>query len=283
MVLIADSGSTKTDWVLVDGERRERFFTQGMNPVLMSEIELEEVLLAAKRQVPKAKLLRVFFYGAGCREDVIPKMELAINRVFHPMNDEEIEIKVQSDLMAAARALCGRQEGIACILGTGVNSCLFDGERIVANTPPLGFILGDEGSGAVLGKLFVNALYKGRLPILLRREFEEVMNQSLSAIIHKVYREPMPNRFLASFAPFIQTHLDVPEVADLCIENFQLFFRYNINPYQRHDLRVNAVGSVAFHFADLLHEAARKEGYEMGLILKSPMEGLVNYHQSVIG
>lgn len=282
MIVIADSGSTKTDWmVLVDGECNKRFHTQGMNPVLMSQDELERILREARVQMTTGIPQRVYFYGAGCREDVIPKLELAITRVFHPIKHEEVH--VQSDLMAAARALCGRQEGIACILGTGANSCLFDGERIVANTPPLGFILGDEGSGAVMGRLFVNALYKGRLPKELRQAFEEQMQMTLSKIIQHVYREPMPNRFLASFVPFIFSHLDETGVAELCEENFRLFFRYNINPYQRQELKVNAIGSVAFHFADLLRQAARTEGYEMGMISQSPMDGLVKYHQSVIG
>lgn len=282
MIVIADSGSTKTDWmVLVDGECNKRFHTQGMNPVLMPQEELERILCEARVQMANEMPQRVFFYGAGCRENVIPKMEMAIVHVFHPLKREDVQ--VQTDLMAAARALCGEQEGIACILGTGANSCLYDGDRILANTPPLGFILGDEGSGAVIGKLFVNALYKGRLSNELQQEFEEQMQMTLSTIIQKVYREQMPNRFLASFVPFIFSHLDVTGVAELCEENFRLFFRYNIDPYDRHDLLVNAIGSVAFHFADLLRRAGKKEGYEMGLIYQSPMDGLVKYHQSVIG
>lgn len=281
MIVIADSGSTKTDWmVLIDGDCNKRFHTQGMNPVLMPQDELEKILQEARAQMATEMLQGVYFYGAGCRKDVIPKMKSAIAHVFHPIKWENIQ--VQSDLLAAARALCGQQEGIACILGTGANSCLYDGTRIVANIPPLGFILGDEGSGAVLGKMFINALYKGRLPKYLQQEFEEQMQVTLSTIIQRVYREEMPNRFLASFAPFIHGHLDSPEVVELCNENFRLFFRHNINPYQRHELKVNAIGGMAFHFADLLREAARKEGYEMGLICKSPMDGLVNYHQRVI-
>ena len=281
MTLIADSGSTKTDWMLVEGDRKERFATRGMNPALMSDEELVEALQEARVKMTLDGSSQVFFYGAGCRDEVIPKMVSAIVRVFHPI--AEGHVHVQSDLMAAARALCGRKEGIACILGTGSNSCLYDGERIVENTPPLGFILGDEGSGAVLGKLFVNALYKHRLLDSIKEEFEEQMQMNLSTLIQQVYRQPMPNRFLASFAPFIHAHLDDCDVEDLCRDHFRQFFRCNIAPYQRSDLRVNALGSVAFHFADVLHQAAQAEGYEMGLILKSPMDGLVVYHQSVSG
>ena len=185
MILIADSGSTKTDWVLIHTKHDlseplpqetfvSCFHTQGINPVYMSEQDIVDVFNnELKAQFPSDvpfdySTLKVRFYGAGCREDMIPKMQSAFARSLHT-DDKNIE--VYSDMMGAARALCGNQEGIACILGTGSNSCLYDGQRIVSNISPMGFILGDEGSGAVLGKCFLNLLYKGEVCQSLKDDF----------------------------------------------------------------------------------------------------------------
>lgn len=173
-ILIADSGSTKTDWVVVergaDGRlSHEHWQTQGLNPVLMSDGAMSGVLHdELLPQVPglKEEVREVFFYGAGVRPDMVQRMEQVLAGVFRAG-----VAHAASDLLGAARALCGHGEGIACILGTGANSCLFDGEQIVANTPALGFILGDEGGGAALGKRFLNAIFKGLLPARLRDEY----------------------------------------------------------------------------------------------------------------
>lgn len=289
MILIADSGSTKTDWICLFSNQEnnkyqcETYHTQGLNPVFMSEKDIEEVvcgeLLPQLSQQPffQTTDLTIHFYGAGCREDVIPKMLSALARAF---NIDKAQIYVQSDLMAAARALCGNQPGIACILGTGSNSCLYDGESIVKNISPMGFILGDEGSGAVLGKHFINYLFKGNSSHQLLKEFTEETGLTMTDIINKVYREPLPNRFLASLAPFIHAHVDDLDVRNLVIDNFRMFFVRNIQHYQSPHLKVNAVGSIAYYFKDCLQEAAIQEGYELGIVLKSPMDGLIKYHQN---
>lgn len=289
MILIADSGSTKTDWICLFSNQEnnknqcETYHTQGLNPVFMSEKDIEEVvcgeLLPQLSQQPffQTTDLTIHFYGAGCREDVIPKMSSALARAF---NIDKAQIYVQSDLMAAARALCGNQPGIACILGTGSNSCLYDGESIVKNISPMGFILGDEGSGAVLGKHFINYLFKGNSSHQLMKEFTEETGLTMTDIINKVYREPLPNRFLASLAPFIHAHVDDLDVRNLVIDNFRMFFVRNIQHYQSPHLKVNAVGSIAYYFKDCLQEAAIQEGYELGIVLKSPMDGLIKYHQN---
>ena len=179
--------------------------------------------------------------------------------------------------MGAAHALCGHQEGIACILGTGANSCLYDGERIVQNTPALGYILGDEGSGAVLGRKFINALYKGRLPQGLREVFEQEMNLTMSTVIQRVYKEPQANRFLASLSLFIGKHLDMPEVRQLVVENFREFLRNNVKPYGRPELPVSFVGSMAYHYESELREAVQLEGLVVGKILKRPVSSLIRF------
>ena len=184
-----------------------------------------------------------------------------------------------SDLMAAARALCQHEAGMACILGTGANSCLYDGEKIVQNTPALGYILGDEGSGSVLGRMFLNAIFKNPLFADIRDEFLQANKMTQADIIRKVYREPMANRWLASLSPFIHDHLAVPVVRQLVVDNFCEFFRKNLRPYQRLDLPVHFVGSMAHHFSKQLEEAAQEEGFIMGNILQSPIEGLLEYHQ----
>ena len=202
---------------------------------------------------------------------MVPRMEMLLRKLFV----NAVKVEVCSDVLGAARALFGGREGIACILGTGANSCLYDGRRITANVPPLGYILGDEGSGAVLGRLFINALFKGGLPAAMRDEFLKETGLTLADIINKVYREPLANRFLASTSAFIHNHLYNSRLRSLVVDNFRSFFKRNVNLYGRRDLPVGAVGSIAFYYKSELLEAAEAEGYTVGKVIKSPMEGLV--------
>ena len=188
------------------------------------------------------------------------------------------KVEVFSDMLAAARAVCGKQEGIACIMGTGANSCLYDGERIVANTPPLGYILGDEGSGAVLGKMFINALLKGLLPENIRMDWQKECGFDYQYLINKVYREPLANRFLASTSLFIGRHIDCAPLREMVVENFRQHFRRNVNQYGRRDLTVGAVGSMAYYYREQLAEAAAAEGYNLGKVMRGPLDGLLQYH-----
>ena len=191
-------------------------------------------------------------------------------------------IEAHSDLLGSARALCGHNYGIASILGTGANSCLYDGTSIVMNTPAMGYILGDEGSGASLGKRLLHDLYKGVLSEKVKASFEAETGLVMPEIINKVYRQPLPNRFLASLSTFIHTHLDVPEMRQLVIDTFVDFFRFNIAPYQRPDLPVSFVGSIAYFFESELREAAESQGFTLGTILRSPIEGLIRFHNNTI-
>lgn len=275
MILIADSGSTKTDWVLAG---KEVVHTQGITPVHQSPDDIRQIL--EQELLPQLgglvdSLFAVYFYGSGCMPAQIPMMEQLLKEAL-----DAAKVEAYSDLMAAARALCGRDEGIACILGTGANSALYDGERIVQNTPALGYILGDEGSGAVLGRSFMNAIFKNPDFADIREEYLAEQQLTMADIIQRVYREPMANRFLASTSLYIGRHLDNPLLEELVVDNFRQFFRRNIAPYQRPDLPVHFVGSMAQHYRNQLLQAAAAEGYVVGRVMKSPLEGLVAYHSA---
>ena len=276
MILIADSGSTKTDWALqsVSGPLAH-FHTQGINPFHQERSIIVGIL--KKELLPNLnpdKVSSVYFYGSGVR----PELESVMMVLLKEMFPQARQVEAHSDLVGAARALCGHNYGVASILGTGANSCLYDGRTILQNTPALGYILGDEGSGGVLGKHFLHDLYKGVLSENIRLEFEREYGLTMADVIQRVYREPMPNRFLASLAPFIHRHLSDPAVRCLVINNFRDFFRYNIRPYGLSNMKVSFVGSIAWHFREQLAEAAQTEGFSLGAILKSPIEGLLHYH-----
>ena len=280
MKLIADSGSTKTDWVLTrDNAVVGCYQTQGINPFHQSEDDILNILRSELlTQLPTPPIpdspLTIHYYGSGVR----PELEAVMQRLLLSAFPSATFVEAHGDLLGAARAVIGSQEGIACILGTGANSCLYDGHQIVQNTPPLGYILGDEGSGAVLGKRFLNALYKGFVPASLIIGFQEDIGMDMSAVIARVYREPMANRFLASLSPFISRHIAVPEVRQLVVDNFRDFFRRNVVQYNRRDLPVGFVGSIAWYYEEQLREAANLEGFVVGRVLKSPIDGLVAYH-----
>ena len=224
MILIADSGSTKTDWVLCDkGEIITRIKTQGINPTIQETGDILAVLeneLAGKIDADTPE--SIYFYGAGCAyENANKRMLTALEATFKTK-----DIHINSDLLAAARALCGHEEGIACILGTGSNSCLFDGEKIIDNTPSLGFILGDEGSGAHLGRQLVSDCIKKQLSSKLREQFFNRYQLDKATILERVYHAPLPNRWLASFTPFLCENRKDPEIHTLLKKCFKQFTLY---------------------------------------------------------
>lgn len=276
--LIADSGSTKTDWVLLDGpSTTARIQTQGINPVHQSAEAIGEVLTGELLpRLGDAAPDAIHFYGSGCTPATASRLREALQRVF----TEPAVMEVQGDLIGAARALLGHHAGLACILGTGANSCLYDGRRIVANTPPLGFILGDEGSGAALGKCFLNAIFKGFLPGWMRDDFLSTAGLTYPDIIEKVYRQPMANRFLASTAGYIAAHVENEALEALVVANFREFFRRNLVQYHTTERTASFVGGIAWQFARQLGKAAEAEGYAVGRIMKSPVSGLAEYHSA---
>ncbi|WP_456088161.1 ATPase [Parabacteroides sp.] len=276
-ILIADGGSTKTDWSVVSGNREtERIRTRGINPFFQTEeeisAEIRDNLIPQIRQYDAIEA--VYFYGAGC---AFPeKNEILRRSVMHYL---PVSVEVGSDLLAAARALCGHHPGIACILGTGSNSCLYDGKEIVRNISPLGFILGDEGSGAVLGKLLVGDVLKNQLPAALQKAFFAESGLTPAVIMEKVYKQPFPNRFLASLSPFLLRHMEEPAVYNLVGDSFRAFFARNVMQYGCRDHPVHLVGSIAWYYQDILKEVAREFGLRLGTIVQSPVQGLIRYHE----
>lgn len=279
MILIADSGSTKTDWCMVEqGEMVQQIATKGTNPFFQSEEEISnEIATGLLPRLKSKRLDAIYFYGAGC---AFPDKIEAVHRAISTHLDVINSIEVSSDMLAAARGLCGHEAGIACIMGTGSNSCYYDGKEIVTNVSPLGFILGDEGSGAVLGKLLVGDLLKNQLPTALKEKFLTQFNLTPAEIIDRVYRQPFPNRFLASLSPFLVQNLNEPGIHALVLNSFKAFLRRNVMQYDYQQSRVHFIGSVAFYYREVLQQAAEETGVQIGAILKSPMEGLIRYHNS---
>lgn len=280
MILIADCGSTKIDWCLLNKEKVEKqVFTLGMNAVMLTEEEIRERL--ADELAPEIEgypIEAVYFYGAGC---ISPEVCGNVERAIKAVIPDATEIEAHTDLLAAARALFGRKAGIACILGTGSNSCYYDGKEIVENVSPLGYILGDEGSGAVLGKLLIGDVLKNQLPADLCEKFLSQYELDRVGIIKRVYKEPQANRFLASVTPFLLENIGRPEIKDLVVRAFKSFFIRNIVQYPAaNELDVNFVGSIAFYYRPLLEEAAAQCGCRIGTVVKSPMEGLVKFHSA---
>lgn len=282
MILIADSGSTKTDWRLIDRNNKEyRFNTIGFNPFFQDSTmianELKQLLgpeVSTITQTNKEDL-SIYFYGAGCSSN--EKCEIvkkALITVF-----PEASVEVDHDLLAAARSLLGKNEGIAAILGTGSNSCHYDGKEIVSNVTSLGYILGDEGSGAFIGKHFIQDYLNKDLPANIAEHFYETCNLSSENILDAVYKQPMPSRFLASFSKFINQHKNETYFVDLIEYNFEQFFIKHICKYEKYqELELSCVGSVAYYYSDILNSVAKRKNVTLGKIIESPITNLTSYH-----
>lgn len=281
MILLADSGSTKTDWCLVDkGNAIRKIKTRGTNPFFQTEDEIAaEIQSSLLPELPSADIDDVYFYGAGCTKEKLPVLEKTLK---HHLNISG-HCEVATDMLAAARSLCGHRPGIACILGTGSNSCLYDGEGITKNVSPLGFILGDEGSGAVLGKKLIGDILKNQMPENIISKFRDKYNLDNAEIIERVYRRKLPNRFLAGFVPFLSENIEEPAIRDFLIENFRSFLVRNVKQYDGWDvLPIGFNGSIAYYFRRQLEEALRLEGMTIGNVIKAPMDGLIAYHTNKI-
>lgn len=270
LILTADSGSTKTDWLLQQGKHSmARRHTQGINPFMLPQKEIEDIV---RRELLTDDTFRhideICFYGAGCRGAQCAVVEKALRAVWPCA----ASIIVDSDLVGAAKALCRDNDGVACILGTGSNSCLYVDGEIRQNVSPLGYILGDEGSGAVLGRRLLGDVLKHQLPHNVCEAFEATYHLASDEIIHRVYKEPFANRFLASFAPFLAAQRHEPAIHALLVEEFSRFFRRNVAQYGRRDLPVSFVGSIAYHFSEELRQAAAENGFRIGKIMHAPLD-----------
>lgn len=276
--LIADSGSTKTDWVLLNDKTVvKEMKTIGFNPYFQTKDQINlEILSTLKPQLDDfvGRINILHYYGAGCStlencvliEDCLT-LTLGIRK-----------INVAHDLLAAARALCGKEWGVACILGTGSNSCLFNGKHILENIPSVGYLWGDHGSGAQIGKYLVQDYFEGKLPSQLVSAFER-KGYDREEILTNVYKKAMPSRYLASLNSFVNEHSQHPYMNDLLKRCFRSFFEQQINKYtDAKKYKVHTVGSIGFFYKDIFAEVAKEYGYSVGTVIKSPIEGLIAYH-----
>lgn len=280
MILIADSGATKTDWLIEDMNLSTIVKTEGINPFHQNEDYIRETinnsLLPQLETISeKSCVTEIYFYGAGCLPQPAEKIINILQAFF-----TETKIHAYTDLLGAARALCGRNPGIACILGTGSNSCMYDGEKIVDNVSPLGYILGDEGSGAYLGKRFIGDCMKGQLPASIKEDFLDNSNLTIKDILEKVYRQPQANRFLASITPYIYKVKEEASVKTFLHECFTDFFKRNIMGYDT-TLEISFTGSVAWYFQEEIKEAAEQLNLKTGKFIKEPIWGLKEYHKNL--
>lgn len=285
MILIADSGSTKVHWCLMaaNGHTAE-FITDGINPLFQTSDAMRnsicnQLLPQMASMLWAGTVSHVFFYGAGCTPEKSPFVEKAIESVF-----KKAKVFVASDMLGATRGLLGHEKGVACILGTGSNSCLYDGEQIIKNVPSLGFILGDEGSAATLGKRLVSDLLKNQLGDDLKERFLSQYAINQADVIEHVYRQPFPNRWLANLARFCAENIDDPRIHDLVYDHFARFVKRNISQYytteeQKQSMPVGFVGSIAFYYRPVLEQVMSDYGFRVGQILQDPIPGLVEYHR----
>ncbi len=276
MIVIADGGSSKVDWrALSDNGAVKGITTPGINPVFLTEDQIFESFTAKLSTLPVEEVREVWYYGAGVVSDETKAAICgALKRVF-PI----AECHADSDLMAAARALCGNEPGIACILGTGSNSCFYDGEKIVKNVRSGGFILGDEGGGARLGRLFVADFLKGLVPEPVASEFAAAFPVDYMTVVQNVYRGPSPSSYLGAFAPWIMERYDAsPYVRELVDGNFRDFIERVLKQYDLTALPVGVVGGFGYAHRQVLQEVARPYGIRFQTILATPMDGLVAYH-----
>lgn len=280
-ILIADSGSTKTEWCLIQSSQNSaepfRFYTDGLNPYYHTTESIRDVIRhAVKPNLGKHEIHQLYFYGAGCSLDEKKRVvHTGIAEVF-----PDVVIEIKDDLLGAARALCGRESGIACILGTGSNSCLFDGDQVVDNIPSLGFILGDEGSGGHLGKLLLHAYFYREMPEELRLDMQKSYTMDRRLILDGVYHKPQSNRFVASFAHFTSVHKSHPFIQELIRFAFDSFLKASVFKYEHYKSKpIGFIGSVAYNHQDIMRELLNGYGLTVSQFIKNPMETLINYHQ----
>lgn len=276
MILVADSGSTTTNWCLINQSGENFFFdTEGYNPYYVDQ---DYIVQSLNKNLPgdikPAQITEVHFYGAGCMLDKTPVIEDALELVFR-----RAKVHTAMDLLAASRALLGREPGFAAILGTGTNTCIYDGNKITQNIDSLGYMLGDEGSGSYIGKKLLQEYLRGYMPEPVSNQFREYIGLSFDEIMDRVYTHSMANRFCAGFAMFAGEHIELPYLYDIVKTSFVDFFNNLVSRYPGYQqYSLNCLGSVGYHFRNILKETAAMFKMETGKIISSPMEDLVRYH-----
>ncbi len=275
MRLIIDAGSTKMGWILMDGpEVKAHFVTKGFNPNYSPMQDLVEICRGAS--LPNDNIHFIHYYGTGCGNEQNCQTVKEVFQAQFP----DAEIHVTHDLMAACHAALGHEKGIACILGTGSNSCLYDGESIIEKAISLGYLVGDEGSGMHIGREVVRAYFYDFMPEDLRMKFDAAYHLELKDFIHRLYHEGQPSKYLATFAKFAGENRIHPFIKSLVKGCFKAFIEAFVLRYDAcQSLKVSFVGSVAFHFQDILKESLADFGLTMGEVMQTPAEGLIKYYQ----
>jgi glucosamine kinase len=279
MILIADSGSTKTDWTLVDAvNKTSQYKTAGFNPYFQSTEDILKELranLLPHLGIDIASPISIFFYGAGCSSEA--KCKIVQDALIQAFPGSKVD--VEHDLLAAARALCGKEEGVASILGTGSNSCYYDGREIKEHVFSLGYILGDEGSGAYLGKKLLQHYLYGELPAELHENFVAKYRETREEMLDNIYKKPLPSRYLASYSRFLLENISHPFVKRVVSEGFEDFFNRHICKYTKYrEIPFHCVGSVGFRYKDILTQVAESKGISVGKIIETPIQALTSYH-----
>lgn len=280
IILIADSGSTKAEWCLMDGKKKKKIFTQGMSPYFLNTEQIQQILaIELKKKLKGIEPDEVYYYGTGCgNPENVKSIKMALKATF-----PKARLFVDHDLMGAAKALCGNEKGVACILGTGSNSCYYNGKKIIKNSPGLGYILGDEGSGAYLGKKVVQYyLYNTFDPDLMDR-FNAKYNTTSIEILDAVYKHPLPNRYLAGFVPFLVENRGHFMIENIIEDGFNDFFFNHVYKYRESWIMpIHFIGSVAYGFKDILKEMCDSYELHLGRVMKNPMDGLIQFHSQKI-
>ncbi len=278
MKLIADSGSTKTAWKLIEAPGKTKDIkTHGLNPFFRTEEEIFQELTNSLLPETGTNIQEIYFYGAGVvNEEKGNIVKNALSTIY-----PDAAIEAHSDVLGAARALFGNQSGIACILGTGSNVCLYDGKEITGGVSPLGFILGDEGSGAVMGRKLLGDYFKEVMPLHLREDFAKRFNLKWEEALNRVYRSEKPNQFLAQFIPFLSEHGNSAYCQEFVQQNFMEFFERNVSHIPNYTkYPIGFVGSVAYHFSQILNNTASYFGFDETTIIKDPIDGLEKYYNN---
>ncbi|WP_152287795.1 N-acetylglucosamine kinase [Flavicella marina] len=279
MILIADGGSTKVDWIALDENKNELFKvrTPGLNPAVVDEKVLRERVLSAKEFSENLeKVTQVFFYGAGCGTVVATKI---LKDLFEELFSNA-EVVVEEDMLAAVYAATGSEPAIVCILGTGSNSCYYDGKDIYSSTVSLGYMLMDEASGNYFGKRLIRNYYYKTMPEDIAKKFEESYDLSPDTIKHNLYKEPNPNTYLADFASFMFQFKEEQFVKDLMESGFEEFFVTRVLPYKKDKATpIYFIGSIAHYFYDILEKVAQKHGLNLAGAIQRPIDNLIKYHK----
>ena len=277
MMLIVESGATKSDWRAVssDGKEMKRVIAEGMNASTMKASAIKDIISKTAGQFAHEKISEIYFYTAGV---VTQEVDTVIKEVFEAALPGA-SCEIETDLIAAARAACGHSEGIAAIVGTGSNSCLYDGKQIVGRVYSGGFILGDEGSAAALGKLFIADFLKGLVPAEIAADFAARYDSDYATIVQNVYRsQTSPSGYLGSFAPFIMEHYNNEYIRELVEENFRSFIRRSLKQFDTDRYHVGVVGGFGYALKDIFTKVAKEEGVRISRFIKEPIDGLITYH-----